>query len=169
MHITKLSTASNVIACASPDANAWRQFLSKLLTTGALGATFFRAPRKRAQIVFRQGGPVGPSPWKEVPVAPRWCTWAFIEGESLKSNAASSDLERFHRKYGLTSSSYPPKQQQDEQDQKDQSESAAGVVSPTLTVWPCRKCSDQHEDQDDKQYGTHDCSPFLRTLTAHEI
>ncbi len=31
----------------------------------------------------------------EVPVAPRWCTWAYIEGESSMPNAVSSDLVRF--------------------------------------------------------------------------
>ncbi len=27
----------------------------------------------------------------------RWCTWAYIEGESLKPNAVSNDLERFEK------------------------------------------------------------------------
>ncbi len=34
-------------------------------------------------------------PEGEVPMAPRWCTVTYIEGESLKPNEVSSDLERF--------------------------------------------------------------------------
>ncbi len=34
----------------------------------------------------------------EVPVAPRWCTVTYIEGESSMPNDVSSDLERFDRK-----------------------------------------------------------------------
>ena len=55
---------------------------------------------------------------------------------------------------------YPPKEQQDDQNQKDQPESAAGIVSPVPAVGPGGKNANQHEDQDDKQYGSHDFSPF---------
>lgn len=57
-------------------------------------------------------------------------------------------------------SSDPPKEQQYEQDQKDQSESAAGIVSPVPAVRPGGKNANQHKDQDDKQYGSHNFSPF---------
>jgi hypothetical protein len=39
-----------------------------------------------------------------------------------------------------------PKEQQDDQNQKDQSDSAAGIVSPTPAVRPGGQCSDQYED-----------------------
>src|SRR4030042_2486976 len=64
-------------------------------------------------------------------------------------------------------SSDPPKEQQDDQNQKDQSESAAGIVSPAPAVRPGGENANQHEDQDDNQYSSHYISPFsLETCTS---
>src|SRR5579863_10732958 len=48
-------------------------------------------------------------------------------------------------------SSENPQEHQHDNDQQDQAEAAAGVISPSATVGPCRECSDQQEDQNDDQ------------------
>ncbi len=62
------------------------------LTLGGAGGgadwppSFFPTPESaRNRLQTRQGEKTA-----------RWCTWAYIEGESLKPNAVSSDLARFH-------------------------------------------------------------------------
>ena len=65
----------------------------------------------------------------------------------------------------LKATSDSPYQQQDDQDQEDQSDSAAGIRSPGLTVGPGGQNADEHDDQDDDQDDSHDIfllSSFLK-------
>ena len=57
---------------------------------------------------------------------------------------------------GLKFTSDSPQQQQDDQDQKDQSESAAGIRSPGLTVAPGGQGANEQKDQDNNQDNSHD-------------
>jgi hypothetical protein len=61
----------------------------------------------------------------------------------------------------LNTASDPPQQQQNEYDQKDQSNSAAGIGSPTLTVAPCGQGSDEQNDQYDYQDNSHGVPPLI--------
>ena len=66
----------------------------------------------------------------------------------------------------LKATSDSPHQQQDDQNQKDQSDSAAGIGSPGLTVAPGGQDADEHEDQNDDQDESHDIfllSSFLKS------
>ena len=60
----------------------------------------------------------------------------------------------------------PPHQNQDDQNQEDQSDSAAGIRSPGLTVAPGGQGADEQEDQDDDQDDSHDFSPFLFSFSG---
>ena len=70
-------------------------------------------------------------------------------------------LRRIHSDFLCAKiSSDLPKEQQNDQNQKDQSESAAGIVSPALAVRPGGQCADKYEDQNDDQYCEHVFPPF---------
>jgi len=56
----------------------------------------------------------------------------------------------------LKTPSDSPQQQQDEQNQEDQSDSAAGIRPPGLTVAPGRQGANEQKDQDDDQDDSHD-------------
>ena len=56
----------------------------------------------------------------------------------------------------LNPTSDSPEQKQDDQNQEDQSDSAAGIRSPGLTVAPGGQGADEHDDQDNDQNDSHD-------------
>ena len=56
----------------------------------------------------------------------------------------------------LKATSNPPQQYQNEQDQENQSDSAAGIRSPGLTVAPGGQGADEQKDQDNDQDDSHD-------------
>ena len=56
----------------------------------------------------------------------------------------------------LKATSDSPEQQQNDQDQEDQSDSAAGIRPPGLTVAPGGQGADEQKDQDDDQDDSHD-------------
>jgi len=56
----------------------------------------------------------------------------------------------------LKATSKPPQQYQNEQDQENQSDSAAGIRSPGLTMAPGGQGADEQKDQDNDQDDSHD-------------
>jgi len=56
----------------------------------------------------------------------------------------------------LKATSDSPQQQQDDQNQEDQSDTAAGIGAPGLTVAPGGQGADEQEDQDNDQDDSHD-------------
>jgi hypothetical protein len=66
----------------------------------------------------------------------------------------------------LETTSDSAQQQQDDQNQEDQSDSAAGIGSPGLTVAPGGQGAHEKKDQDDDQDDSHDfflLSSFLKS------
>jgi len=66
----------------------------------------------------------------------------------------------------LKATSDSAQQQQDDQNQEDQSDSAAGIGSPGLTVAPSGQGAHEKKDQDDDQDDSHDfflLSSFLKS------
>jgi hypothetical protein len=61
----------------------------------------------------------------------------------------------------LDTASDPPQQQQNKYDQKDQSDSAAGIRSPTFTVAPGGQGADEQNGQNDYQDNSHDIPPLI--------
>ncbi len=51
-------------------------------------------------------------------------------------------------------------QQQNEKDDNDQTETAAGIITPATAMGPGRQGSDQEENQDDKKDGAHGNSDY---------
>ena len=66
----------------------------------------------------------------------------------------------------LKATSDSPQQQENDQDQEDQSDYAAGIGSPGLTVAPGGQDANEQKDQDDDQDDSHDIfllSSFLKS------
>jgi hypothetical protein len=54
-----------------------------------------------------------------------------------------------------------PHKQQDKQNQKDQSETAARIISPPRTVGPGGQRANEQDEHNDEYYGSNDFPPFL--------
>jgi hypothetical protein len=52
---------------------------------------------------------------------------------------------------------YSPKKQKYDEHENDKPQSAAGVISPTLAVWPCRQGTQSDQEQNHNEYGYHLC------------
>ena len=55
---------------------------------------------------------------------------------------------------------------QNEHDQEDKSKPAAGIISPTFAVRPCRQGAKKYENQNDGEYESHDYFPSLPGRTG---
>ena len=58
----------------------------------------------------------------------------------------------------------PPENQQDDDDQQHQAEAAGGVVAPAGAVGPGWQGTEQQQDENDKQNGTHVTNPPHMTM-----
>jgi hypothetical protein len=55
------------------------------------------------------------------------------------SRGRTAQQNPFHRLYA-------PHQHQDQHDDENQTETAAGIITPSATVWPCRQGADEKQD-----------------------